>query len=681
MAFYDKFPYTNFQELNLDRIVEKIGDIDRAEEATEASAQAAKESENAAANSATESALSANNASNSAAAAQRNADSLAGVMGQVSINTERINNILVEGTPTEGNAELIDIRAGANGITYPTAGDAVRGQYSELNNLAETLLEDAVNPITATAPGVYNINTNVIETPLSSTRHIEYDVTPGDLAIIYGFFYNQNYPVYTFFNAGGVVIAHSTGETSGINRFSVIVPENAAKIIINCSTNNTEYQKLYTSGLFKEQFNATINPIATAFETSVESFGYIEPGCYNITTEEIVSPLASTRHIEVPVTEGQRWYVAGYYYNASFPLWVMFNSSGTRVKISTWATSGAAHDTVDIPSGVTKLIVNCSTNTTENYAKTSRGVAPIGEVSSLNGKRMLWLGTSIPAGGTGDGVGTTLNYPIIVGQKTGASVINKAIGESSVHAKLIQRVNEFNPYGFVSNWEKAARCLTNTVAEVNWLINNVGAQDADGNYIFTNRPETIDDNRKEFYRNCSYERVIDTQSNIDIYVFDHGHNDNSYNENVVNGQVKTDEEMRALYGQNNLYTWEGACNFIFSHILALNNKARIIMIGELDNRLAHVPEYQMKVATSWEIPIYKQWEVLGWNVNNTFTTTGYWNNTTGMWIESGGPSRQITTHSRFIRDDIHPSSDASGYAVKYMANHMSKWLVVNSPID
>ena len=46
----------------------------------------------------------------------------------------RISNIIANGQQTEGNTELIDIRSGYDGVNYPTAGDAVRGQVKTLDD-------------------------------------------------------------------------------------------------------------------------------------------------------------------------------------------------------------------------------------------------------------------------------------------------------------------------------------------------------------------------------------------------------------------------------------------------------------------------------------------------------------------------------------------------------------------
>lgn len=44
----------------------------------------------------------------------------------------QIANIIAHNNDTEGNTELLDIRTGADGTVYPSAGDAVRGQVSDL---------------------------------------------------------------------------------------------------------------------------------------------------------------------------------------------------------------------------------------------------------------------------------------------------------------------------------------------------------------------------------------------------------------------------------------------------------------------------------------------------------------------------------------------------------------------
>lgn len=46
---------------------------------------------------------------------------------------ERIDNLVANNNPTDGNSELIDIRVGFNGTTYDSAGEAVRGQVGQLS--------------------------------------------------------------------------------------------------------------------------------------------------------------------------------------------------------------------------------------------------------------------------------------------------------------------------------------------------------------------------------------------------------------------------------------------------------------------------------------------------------------------------------------------------------------------
>jgi len=149
MAFYDKFPYTNFQELNLDTLMKRTGDVERAAEAAEASATEASDSATEAAASASEAAASAQTSREQAVIAINAAQDAAAVgnglrttIQQVATNTAgiaansaRISQIAsLPAGSTAGDAELQDIRISANGTVYASAGDAVRGQVRNLQS-------------------------------------------------------------------------------------------------------------------------------------------------------------------------------------------------------------------------------------------------------------------------------------------------------------------------------------------------------------------------------------------------------------------------------------------------------------------------------------------------------------------------------------------------------------------
>lgn len=145
-------------------------------------------------------------------------------------------------------------------------------------------------------------------------------------------------------------------------------------------------------------------------------------------------------------------------------------------------------------------------------------------VNHWAGKKMVWLGTSIPAAGRYQ-VNNPISYPIMIGNMLGATVYNEAVGSSALHCKDPARISTANPYGFFSNFEAVSRCLTNSLTEMNWIIEHYN-----DSAVFTqNVPASLSDADKAFIRSCSWENKIGkylTESDFpDVWVIDHGHND------------------------------------------------------------------------------------------------------------------------------------------------------------
>lgn len=259
--------------------------------------------------------------------------------------------------------------------------------------------------------------------------------------------------------------------------------------------------------------------------------------------------------------------------------------------------------------------------------------------SVLEGKRVLWLGTSVPS---------IASYPTRSCAALGMSSLNRAVGASFACIRVHHPVL----------YEYSGYSLSMTRAE---------KEERYRPYV---EDGTITEHQLDVWKYTSYETLVfDYIDTTDVIIFDHGLNDY---DRTLKQEYEAGEDA-VDWNSEDRYTFIGAFNYLYRRIKQRNPDVIIAIGGYFQNNCSVKPhgkavaEVSKWIARHYNLPLIDAWNytnIPDGYAPNSSTWLDEFNTRFGTHYQKLEPDSlgNITYFQQFAPDGSHPSSDLSRHS-------------------
>lgn len=255
----------------------------------------------------------------------------------------------------------------------------------------------------------------------------------------------------------------------------------------------------------------------------------------------------------------------------------------------------------------------------------------------LDGKRVLWLGTSIPAGCT---------YPKNACANLGMECLNHAIGESFIAERIFTLPQPHLGYSLA-----------------------MSAEEKDSAYRHFVEEGMIDKHQLDVWKFTSYDnRMTPYLNDVDIVILDHGYND-AFTINHESGIKPEDIDWES----EDKKTFIGAFNFLYRKIKEANPNVIVAIGGYFQNTCTfsytvtgkHLSQVLTMIAEHYNLPLLDAWNYTGIKDGYIPDSKNYFDELNAQYgtnYHNLFPNEEgdITYFQKFCPDGVHPFSDPTG---------------------